>query len=104
MRHWGEQPKFSFEPKPHWDLATDLDIVDFERAGKVTGSRFAFYKGLGARLERALVSFMLDLHIEEHGYIELMTPFMVNRASMTGTGQLPKFEEDAFRIEVKIIS
>ena len=99
VRHWGEQPKFSFEPKPHWDVATDLDIVDFERAAKVTGSRFAFYKGLGARLERALASFMLDLHIEEHGYVELMTPFMVNRASMTGTGQLPKFEEDAFRIE-----
>ena len=99
VRHWGEQPQFSFEPKPHWDVATDLDIVDFERAAKVTGSRFAFYKGVGARLERALASFMLDLHIEEHGYVELMTPFMVNRASMTGTGQLPKFEEDAFRIE-----
>lgn len=99
IRHWGEQAQFSFEPKPHWDIATDLDIVDFERAAKVTGSRFAFYKGLGARLERALASFMLDLHVEEHGYIELMTPFMVNRASMTGTGQLPKFEEDAFRVE-----
>ena len=99
IRHWGEQPQFNFEPKPHWDIATDLDIVDFERAAKVTGSRFVFYKGLGARLERALASFMLDLHVEEHGYVELMTPFMVNRASMTGTGQLPKFEEDAFRIE-----
>lgn len=99
IRHWGEQTKFSFEPKPHWDIATDLDIVDFERAAKVTGSRFVFYKGVGARLERALASFMLDLHTEEHGYVELMTPFMVNRASMTGTGQLPKFEEDAFRIE-----
>lgn len=99
IRHWGEQTKFNFEPKPHWDIATDLDIVDFERAAKVTGSRFVFYKGVGARLERALASFMLDLHIEEHGYVELMTPFMVNRASMTGTGQLPKFEEDAFRIE-----
>ena len=99
IRHWGEQPQFNFEPKPHWDVATDLEIVDFERAAKVTGSRFVFYKGLGARLERALASFMLDLHIEEHGYVELMTPFMVNRASMTGTGQLPKFEEDAFRIE-----
>ena len=99
IRHWGELPQFSFEPKPHWDVATDLEIVDFERAAKVTGSRFAFYKGLGARLERALASFMLDLHIEEHGYTELMTPFIVNRASMTGTGQLPKFEEDAFRIE-----
>lgn len=99
IRHWGELPQFNFEPKPHWDVATDLEIVDFERAAKVTGSRFVFYKGLGARLERALASFMLDLHIEEHGYTELMTPFMVNRASMTGTGQLPKFEEDAFRIE-----
>lgn len=99
IRHWGEQPQFNFEPKPHWDIATDLDIVDFERAAKVTGSRFVFYKGLGARLERALASFMLDLHVEENGYVELMTPFMVNRASMTGTGQLPKFEEDAFRIE-----
>lgn len=99
IRHWGELPQFTFEPKPHWDVATDLDIVDFERAAKVTGSRFAFYKGLGARLERALASFMLDLHVEEHGYVELMTPFMVNRTSMTGTGQLPKFEEDAFRIE-----
>lgn len=97
--HWGEQPQFSFEPKPHWDVATDLDIVDFERAAKVTGSRFVFYKGLGARLERALASFMLDLHIEEHGYTELMTPFIVNRGSMTGTGQLPKFEEDAFKID-----
>ena len=99
IRHWGEVPQFDFEPKPHWDVATDLDIVDFERAAKVTGSRFVFYKGLGARLERALASFMLDLHVEEHGYTELMTPFIVNRASMTGTGQLPKFEEDAFRIE-----
>ena len=99
IRHWGELPQFNFEPKPHWDVATDLEIVDFERAAKVTGSRFVFYKGLGARLERALASFMLDLHIEEHGYTELMTPFIVNRASMTGTGQLPKFEEDAFRIE-----
>jgi len=98
-RKWGEIPQFTFEPKPHWDIATDLGIVDFERAAKVTGSRFVFYKGLGARLERALASFMLDLHVEEHGYEELMTPFMVNRASMTGTGQLPKFEEDAFRIE-----
>lgn len=97
--HWGELPQFSFEPKPHWDIATDLDIVDFERAAKVTGSRFVFYKGLGARLERALASFMLDLHIEEHGYTELMTPFIVNRGSMTGTGQLPKFEEDAFKID-----
>lgn len=99
IRKWGELRKFGFEPKPHWDVATALDILDFERAGKVTGSRFVFYKGLGARLERALISFMLDLHVDEHGYTEVLPPYMVNRASMTGTGQLPKFEEDAFLIE-----
>lgn len=98
-RTWGEVKEFTYEPKPHWDLATDLGILDFERAGKVTGSRFVFYKGAGARLERALISFMLDLHTDEHGYEEVLPPYMVNRASMTGTGQLPKFEEDAFRIE-----
>ena len=76
-----------------------LAILDFERAGKVTGSRFTFYKGLGARLERALINFMLDMHVDKHGYTEVMPPFMVNRASMTGTGQLPKFEEDAFKIQ-----
>ncbi len=97
-RKWGEVRDFGFEPKPHWDIATDLGIIDFERAGKVTGSRFVFYKGLGARLERALASFMLDLHVEEHGYTEMLPPYMVNRTSMTGTGQLPKFEEDAFLI------
>ena len=97
-RKWGEVRQFDFEPKPHWDVAGDLDILDFERAGKVTGSRFVFYKGLGARLERALFNFMLDLHTEEHGYKEIIPPYMVNRASMTGTGQLPKFEEDAFLI------
>ncbi|WP_046176587.1 serine--tRNA ligase [Domibacillus indicus] len=101
IRQWGEVPAFSFGAKPHWDLATDLDILDFERAGKVTGSRFTFYKGMGSKLERALISFMLDLHTEEHGYIEMMPPYMVNRTSMTGTGQLPKFEEDAFRIEAE---
>ncbi|RFU61468.1 serine--tRNA ligase [Peribacillus glennii] len=99
IRKWGEVPQFDFEPKPHWDVADALGILDFERGGKVTGSRFVFYKGLGARLERALISFMLDLHVEEHGYEEMLPPFIVNRASMTGTGQLPKFEEDAFRIE-----
>ncbi|MCM3672140.1 serine--tRNA ligase [Mesobacillus maritimus] len=98
IRKWGEIPQFSFEPKPHWDLADELKIIDFERAGKVTGSRFAFYKGLGARLERALISFMMDLHADEHGYQEVLPPYMVNRASMTGTGQLPKFEEDAFKV------
>ncbi|KON85914.1 seryl-tRNA synthetase [Sporosarcina globispora] len=98
-RKWGEVREFDFEPKPHWDVATDLGLLDFERASKVTGSRFVFYKGLGARLERALFNFMLDLHTEEHGYKEVLPPYMVNRASMTGTGQLPKFEEDAFLIE-----
>ncbi|PAE22686.1 serine--tRNA ligase [Bacillus sp. 7894-2] len=99
VRKWGEVRDFDFEPKPHWDVATDLDLLDFERASKVTGSRFVFYKGLGARLERALFNFMLDLHTDEHGYKEVLPPYMVNRASMTGTGQLPKFEEDAFLIE-----
>lgn len=95
---WGELPNFDFEAKPHWDLATDLQIVDFERAGKVTGSRFVFYRGLGARLERALMSFMMDLHAEEHGYEEMLPPVIVNRDSLTGTGQLPKFEEDVFKL------
>ncbi|CRK85329.1 serine--tRNA ligase [Neobacillus massiliamazoniensis] len=99
IRKWGQVREFAFEAKPHWDLADHLGILDFERAGKVTGSRFVFYKGLGARLERALISFMLDLHVDEHGYTEVLPPYMVNRASMTGTGQLPKFEEDAFLIE-----
>jgi seryl-tRNA synthetase len=99
VRRWGEIPQFHFEAKPHWEIADQLGILDFERAGKVTGSRFVFYKGLGARLERALFNFMLDLHTEEHGYQEVLPPYLVNRASMTGTGQLPKFEEDAFLIE-----
>ena len=101
IRNWGKLPNFQFEPKPHWEIAEYLDILDFERAGKVTGSRFVFYKGLGARLERALFNFMLDLHVDEHGYKEILPPYMVNRASMTGTGQLPKFAEDAFLIESK---
>ena len=99
IRKWGEVPQFDFEHKTHWDIATELDILDFERAGKVTGSRFVFYKGLGARLERALINFMMDLHADEHGYEEMLPPYIVNRASMTGTGQLPKFEEDAFKLE-----
>src|SRR5699024_8743974 len=98
-RTWGEIPKFSFDPKPHWDLATHLNILDFERASKVTGSRFVFYRGLGARLERALMNFMLDYHIDHHGYEEMLPPYIVNRNSMIGTGQLPKFEEDAFCID-----
>ena len=96
---WGEKPTFDFEPKPHWDVATDNKIVDFERAGKVTGSRFLFYRGLGARLERALMSFMMDLHSDEHGYEEMLPPVIINRDSLTGTGQLPKFEEDVFKLE-----
>ncbi|HET6872027.1 MAG TPA: serine--tRNA ligase, partial [Sporolactobacillaceae bacterium] len=98
IRKWGTLPSFTFEPKPHWEVATELDILDFERASKVTGSRFVFYKGLGARLERALINFMMDLHSDEHGYTEMLPPYLVNRESMTGTGQLPKFEEDAFKI------
>lgn len=99
VRTWGEIPSFSFEPKAHWDIATSLGIVDFERASKVAGARFSFLQGQGARLERALVNFMLDYHVEEHGYKEMLPPFLVNRESMTGTGQLPKFEEDAFRVD-----
>ena len=99
VRRWSEPKSFSFEPKAHWDLAADLDILDFETAAKVTGSRFVFYKKAGARLERALINFMLDLHINEHGYEEMMTPFIVNQDSLYGTGQLPKFEEDLFKLK-----
>ncbi len=103
IRRWspqgGEPPKFSFEPKPHWDIAAYLDIIDFDRAAKITGARFALYKGMGARLERALINFMLDLHTTEHGYLEVLPPFMVNRDSMITTGNLPKFEEDLFKVE-----
>lgn len=96
---WGEVPTFDFDIKAHWDIATDLQIVDFERGAKVAGSRFLFYRGLGARLERALMSFMMDLHAEEHGYEEMLPPVIVNRDSLTGTGQLPKFEEDVFKLD-----
>ncbi|EFI67782.1 seryl-tRNA synthetase [Lysinibacillus fusiformis ZC1] len=96
---WGEIPTFDFDIKAHWDLATDLKIADFERGAKVTGSRFLFYRGLGARLERALMTFMMDLHAEEHGYEEMLPPIIVNRDSLTGTGNLPKFEEDLFKLE-----
>ncbi len=99
VRSWGTPPSFSFDPKPHWEIGEALGILDFERAGKITGARFSLLKGAGARLERALISFMLDLHIEEHKYIEILPPFMVNRDSMTGTGQLPKFEDDLFHTE-----
>ncbi|AKM17396.1 serine--tRNA ligase [Geobacillus sp. FSL K6-0789] len=99
VRRWGEPRSFSFEPKPHWDIADQLGLLDFERAAKVTGSRFVFYKGLGARLERALINFMLDIHLDEFGYEEVLPPYLVNRASMIGTGQLPKFAEDAFHLD-----
>lgn len=99
VREWGRPRDFGFAPKPHWEIGENLNILDFERGGKVTGARFCFYKGLGARLERAVISFMLDLHTNEHGYTEIFPPFMVNRDSMIGTGQLPKFAEDMFKIE-----
>ena len=99
IRQIGERPSFAFKPKPHWEIAANLGILDFERASKVTGSRFVFYTGLGARLERALISFMMDLHSDMHGYEEFIPPYMVNRTSMTGTGQLPKFKEDAFQVK-----
>ncbi len=97
IRRWGEPKNFDFEPKAHWDIGADLGILDPETAAKVTGARFHFYKGLGARLERSIVSFFLNTHTE-NGYTEVFPPYMVNRASMTGTGQLPKFEEDAFKV------
>ena len=98
IRRWGSPTKFAFEPKAHWDIGEDLDILDFATAAKVTGARFTFYKGLGARLERSLFTFMMDLHSMKHGYTEVFPPYMVHRRSMTGTGQLPKFEEDAFKV------
>lgn len=99
IRRWGEPRSFDFDLKAHWDIGTDLDILDFERGGKITGSRFTLYKGMAARLERALINFMLDIHTEEHGYLEVLPPFLANRESMTGTGQLPKFEHDMFKVE-----
>jgi seryl-tRNA synthetase len=99
VREWGTKPAFDFEPRAHYELGEALGIMDFERAARVSGSRFAFLKGAGARLERALVQFMLDLHTTQHGYTEVYAPFLVNSASMTGTAQLPKFGEDAFRVE-----
>jgi seryl-tRNA synthetase len=95
----GDPPSFDFEPKPHWDVGAVLGILDFERAAKITGARFPLYFGAGARLERALINFMLDIHTQGHGYTEILPPFMVNRQSMTHTGQLPKFEEDLFKLE-----
>ena len=99
VRCWGAPKDYSFTPKPHWDLGSDLGILDLERASKVTGARFAVYWGLGAKLERALINFMLDLHTKEHGYTEVLPPFMINSASLYGTGQLPKFAEDLFHCE-----
>lgn len=99
VKRWGEITEFSFTPKQHWELGERLGILDFERAAKMTGARFALYWGLGARLERALINFMLDLHTTKHGYQEVLPPFMVNSLAMTGTGQLPKFKEDLFKLE-----
>lgn len=99
IRRWGQPSQFNFEPKPHWDLGVNLDIIDFDRAAKVTGARFYFLKGMGAKLERALINFMLDVHTSEHGYLEVFPPFIVNKSSATGTGQLPKFGEDMFKLE-----
>lgn len=99
VRKWGEPRTFDFEPKAHWDIGPDLGILDLERAAKVTGARFAVYWDLGAKLERALVNFMLDLHTKEHGYTEVLPPFLINSASLFGTGQLPKFAEDLFHCE-----
>jgi seryl-tRNA synthetase len=98
VRTWGEPGRFDFEPLPHWEVGERLGILDFERAAKIAGARFVVLKGLGSRLERALIQFMLDLHTREHGYLEVLPPFMVNARAMTGTGQLPKFEEDLFRL------
>jgi seryl-tRNA synthetase len=97
VKTWGEKPNFDFEPKPHWELGEALGILDLERAAKLSGARFAVYMGAGARLERSLISFMLDLHTQKHGYTEVLPPFMVNSKSLFGTGQLPKFAEDLFR-------
>ncbi|WP_225073413.1 serine--tRNA ligase [Desulfuromonas sp. CSMB_57] len=99
VRRWGTPRQFDFAPLAHWDLGENLGILDFERAGKLTGARFALYRGAGARLERALINFMLDLHTEGHNYVEILPPFMVNREAMTGTGQLPKFENDLFHLD-----
>jgi seryl-tRNA synthetase len=99
VRRWGTPPQFNFTPKPHWELGEQLGILDLERAAKLSGARFAVYWGAGARLERALENFMLDLHTREHGYTEVLPPYMVNSESMTGTGQLPKFAGDSFKCE-----
>jgi seryl-tRNA synthetase len=99
VRRWGQPRQFDFEPKAHWDLGPELKILDLERATKITGARFAVYWGIGARLERALINFFLDIHTREHGYTEVLPPFLINSASLFGTGQLPKFKDDLFKIE-----
>jgi seryl-tRNA synthetase len=99
VRRWGEIPRVDFDPKPHWDIGEALGILDFKTGAKLAGARFTLYLDLGAKLERALINFMLDLHTREHGYREVLPPFMVNRTTMTGTGQLPKFEEELFKVE-----
>jgi seryl-tRNA synthetase len=99
VMRWGQQPSFDFAPRPHWELGESLGILDFQRAAKISGARFAVYWGQGARLERALASFMLDVHTREHGYLEVLPPMLVNSASLFGTGQLPKFAEDLFKCE-----
>ena len=99
VKTWGEPKKFDFQPKPHWEIATGLDIIDFERGAKISGSGFIVYKGLGSKLERSLISWFLDLHTQKHGYTEIFPPFLVNAQSMTGTGQLPKFEEDMYKCD-----
>lgn len=99
VRRWGTRRTFDFEPQAHWDIGEKLGVLDAERAAKVTGARFTFYKGLGARLERACINFMMDLHAQKHGYTEMLAPYIVNEASMVGTGQLPKFAEDMFKLD-----
>ncbi|HFC98535.1 MAG TPA: serine--tRNA ligase [Thermosulfurimonas dismutans] len=99
VKRWGDLPRFDFRPRPHWEIGVELGILDFERAAKITGSRFTVYYGAGALLERALINFMLDLHIRKHGYREVLPPFMVNQETLIGTGQLPKFKEDLFKLE-----
>ncbi|NLG33705.1 MAG: serine--tRNA ligase, partial [Syntrophomonadaceae bacterium] len=99
VRRWGTPNTFNFEPKAHWDIGPELNILDFERAAKLSGARFTVYKGKGAQLERAVINFFIDIHIYKHGYTEILPPYMVSSACMLGTGQLPKFDEDMFRIE-----
>ncbi|MFP7754609.1 serine--tRNA ligase [Thermodesulfobacteriota bacterium B35] len=99
VRRWGKIPEFSFPPRPHWEIGEQLGILDFETSARMAGARFSLLKGFGSRLERALINFFLDLHTQRHGYTEVLPPFMVNSAAMTGTGQLPKFKEDLFKIE-----